>query len=119
MNRTFRCGLVLLAVAAVAVFTSTAWAAHAYSGAPSPAAHGGGSSPGYLGVDLRDLSEEQVSAIHQHDARGAEIVLVDHDAPAGKAGLREHDVVLRINGQAIVSQDQAPSSSSSAAKASS
>jgi serine protease Do len=61
---------------------------------------------GYLGVDVRDVAPDQVSPLKLKDARGAEIVLVDHDAPAGKAGLREHDVVLQMNGQAIDGRDQ-------------
>ncbi len=47
-----------------------------------------------------------MTALKLKEARGAEIVLVDHDAPAGKVGLREHDVILRVNGQAIVGEDQ-------------
>ena len=61
---------------------------------------------GYLGVDVRDVAPDQVSPLKLKDARGAEIILVDHDAPAGKAGLREHDVVLQMNGQAIEGRDQ-------------
>ncbi len=61
---------------------------------------------GYLGVDVRDISPDEVAVLKLKDARGAEIVLVDHDAPAGKAGLREHDVVVMMNGQAIDGQDR-------------
>jgi S1-C subfamily serine protease len=61
---------------------------------------------GYLGVSVRDVSQDEVVALKLKDTHGAEIILVDHDAPAGKAGLREHDVVLIMNGQAIEGQDQ-------------
>jgi serine protease Do len=61
---------------------------------------------GYFGVDVRDVQEAEVPALKLKDSRGAEVVLVDHDAPAGKAGLREHDVVLQMNGQTITGQDQ-------------
>jgi S1-C subfamily serine protease len=71
------------------------------------AAHGSsGAGSGYLGVDLRDVSQDELNALKLKDAHGAEIVLVDHDAPAGKAGLREHDVVLQMNGQAISTKEQ-------------
>ena len=33
------------------------------------------------------------------EVRGALITLIDHDAPAGQAGLRVNDVVMEINGQ--------------------
>jgi S1-C subfamily serine protease len=78
----------------------------AVGGGPGPgsgAAHG---SQGYLGVDVRDVSGDQMSALKLKDPHGAEITLVDHDGPAGKAGLREHDVVLQLNGQAIQGVDQ-------------
>ena len=62
-------------------------------------AHSGGTgmhgSQGYFGVDCRDVADSS------RTPRGAEILHVDHDAPAGKAGLREHDVVLSMNGQPV------------------
>ncbi len=35
-----------------------------------------------------------------------EVTMVDQDAPAGKAGLKEHDVILTMNGTAIESKTQ-------------
>lgn len=75
------------------------------------AAFGGGfashnNSQSYLGVDVRDIRDEQISALKLKESRGAEIIRVDHDGPAGKAGLCVHDVVLQLNGQAIEGEEQ-------------
>jgi serine protease Do len=69
-------------------------------------AHGSAGAQGYLGIDVRDVAPEQVGALKLNEARGAVIVHVDHDGPAGKAGLREHDVILQMNGQVIEGEEQ-------------
>jgi serine protease Do len=60
----------------------------------------------YLGVDIQDVTADRVSALKLKDERGVEITMVDGDAPAGKAGLREHDVILDFNGTAVESGEQ-------------
>ncbi len=55
----------------------------------------------YLGVEVRDVTHERMAALNLKEPRGVEILMVDRDAPAGKAGLKEHDVVLSFNGRAI------------------
>ncbi len=65
---------------------------------------GGGSS--YLGVDIADVSAERLGELKLKEEHGAEVTMVDQDAPAGKAGLREHDVIVSLNGSAVESAAQ-------------
>ncbi len=74
----------------------------AYPGQHSGLSHG----QSYLGIDVRDVSDEEVPALKLKEARGAEVVHVDHDGPAGKMGLRERDVVIQMNGVAIEGEEQ-------------
>ena len=88
-------GFAFAAISPVA-FGSTAAAAHV-----SSKEH----SRGYLGIETRDTSDERAAELHLQGARGAEIIKVDHDGPAGKAGLQPHDVVLQVDGQNIENAD--------------
>lgn len=64
----------------------------------------GGNS--YLGVDIADVTGERVSQLKLKEEKGVEITMVDQDAPAGKAGIREHDVILTMNGTPVDSAAQ-------------
>ena len=60
----------------------------------------------YLGVDVADVTSERLSALKLKEEKGVEVTTVDQDAPAGKAGLKEHDVILSMNGTALDSGAQ-------------
>jgi len=64
------------------------------------------STGAYMGVDISDVTPERVSALKLKDERGVEVTMVDQDAPAGKAGLKEHDVILTMNGSNVESGAQ-------------
>jgi serine protease Do len=64
------------------------------------------STGAYLGVDISDITDDRVAALKLRDERGVEVTMVDQDAPAGKAGLREHDVILTMNGTTVESGAQ-------------
>ena len=52
---------------------------------------------GYLGVDFEDLTNAERVALHLQDMSGVAIAAVDQDAPAGQAGLKAQDIVVRMN----------------------
>jgi S1-C subfamily serine protease len=64
------------------------------------------SAQGYLGVNLSEVDTDRVTALHLKDAHGAEVMFVDHDAPAGKSGLKVHDVILQLDGQPVENAEQ-------------
>ena len=60
----------------------------------------------YLGVDIADITSDRLGALKLKEEQGVEVTMVDQDAPAGKAGFKEHDVLLTMNGTAIESKTQ-------------
>lgn len=99
--------MMLVAGGAVGVVLLTAmpaWAAQkARTGGIATAGH---FTPGYLGVYLRDVSPQAAARLGLKQAGGAEIMEVDRDAPAGKVGLRPHEVIVGIDGQSVTSGAQ-------------
>ena len=60
----------------------------------------------YLGVDIADVTSERLSDLKLKEEKGVEVTMVDQDAPAGKAGIKEHDVILTMNGNSVDSAAQ-------------
>lgn len=60
----------------------------------------------YLGVDIRDVTKDRMPALKLKEERGVEVTMVDRDAPAGKAGIREGDVIMDFNGEPVESEAQ-------------
>jgi serine protease Do len=65
-----------------------------------------GSRGSYLGVDVTDISKDRIGTLKLKDEHGVEVTMVDQDAPAGKAGLKEHDVILEFNGQRVEGEEE-------------
>jgi serine protease Do len=56
---------------------------------------------GYLGVHVRDVDTEHAQKQKLAIAAGAEVVSLDHDAPAAKAGVHTGDIIQGLNGQPV------------------
>lgn len=95
--------MMLAGCLVLAAHSITAQNDKAVSYDPAQSSH---STQGYLGVGTRDIDSERAAQLKLKSAQGAEVVTVDHDAPAAKAGLRLHDVILQMNNQLIEGQAQ-------------
>jgi Do/DeqQ family serine protease len=63
-------------------------------------------SRGYLGVSIKSLNEAFAKQFKVPDLSGALVDEVTHGGPADKAGIKDGDVVRKINGQTVDSSDQ-------------
>ncbi len=99
-----------LALGVMAMTTVLCMPGAAFAVPGSGSGHASSSSskltPGYLGIDIRDVTDDQLKPLKLKETRGAEIIDVDHDGPACKAGIQLYDVILQMNGQAIDTQAQ-------------
>jgi serine protease Do len=109
MKRLVVVGLVVAAGLGSAVLAHGYW--HVSEGRRGFVSGARGSSnshaaPGYLGINVQNVSDERAAVLKLKDGHAVEITDVDHDGPAGKMGLREHDVVMKMNGTSIDGADQ-------------
>ncbi len=96
MKRALHLVIVLFASLATAV-------AVAFPGPDSGPGPGSGS---YLGVNVRALSAARAQSLGLKNPTGVEVTLVDQDAPAGRAGVNEGDVIFSVSGNRIENEDQ-------------
>jgi len=103
MTRTLKTALLLAGLALPAFALEEMQPETLSNAAPGVFSSAGRS---YLGVDIRDVTADRVTALKLKEERGVEVIMVDADAPAGKAGLHEGDVILEFNNTAVDSEEQ-------------
>ncbi len=64
------------------------------------------SESGWLGVGVSEVSADKQKELKLPEERGAVLGRIVPDSPAAKAGLKENDVVLEINGQRVEGTEQ-------------
>jgi C-terminal processing protease CtpA/Prc len=95
---------ILTTIALLPLLLNLSQAGQIWMSDSSPFGDSGTSS--YLGVDIADITTDRLGALKLKEEQGVEVTMVDQDAPAGKAGIKEHDVILTMNGTAIESKTQ-------------
>ncbi len=56
---------------------------------------------GYLGVGVIELAPDRVKNLGLKDDRGVEVKRVEENSAAAKAGIKENDVILEVNGKTV------------------
>jgi serine protease Do len=56
---------------------------------------------GWLGVEIGELTADKAKDLRLAEVRGVEVIDVEPDSPAAKAGLKEHDVITKYDGQSV------------------
>jgi len=56
---------------------------------------------GWLGVEVSEVTPEQAQQFKLGEARGVVVIGVDPDSPAGKAGIKEKDVIVGYGGEKV------------------
>ncbi len=56
---------------------------------------------GYMGISLNDVTPANASFFNLKDATGTIVAQVTPDSPASRAGLKQGDVVVSVNGRAV------------------
>lgn len=100
---------ILTSVVVVPLLLAFSHAAQSYSvddGRPWVFSSDEGGTSSYLGVDIADVTGDRLGTLKLKEEKGVEVTMVDQDAPAGKAGIKEHDVILTMNGTAVESGAQ-------------
>lgn len=72
----------------------------------APAIFAQASPTSYLGIGVAEINPERAKALNLKEVRGAEVVRVDENSPAAKAGLKVGDVVLEYNGTPVEGVEQ-------------
>lgn len=57
--------------------------------------------PSWLGVEAREVNSDAAKELKLPAERGVVLTRITPDSPAAKAGLKENDVVMEINGQRV------------------
>jgi serine protease Do len=103
---------LLIMIAVISLLLGNTYAAQSGPVAPSSpqtwvfSSDGDEGGESWLGVSIDDVTADRLSALKLKEEKGAEVTMVDQDAPAGKAGLQEHDVILSVNGTPVESAAQ-------------
>jgi membrane-associated protease RseP (regulator of RpoE activity) len=92
----------LVAILLAAAMAAPAAAEPLSGGPPGSDSH----QTAYLGVHIDEVTPQQVSALKLANPNGAVITDLDRDGPACKAGLKENDVIVGLNGSKIESPEQ-------------